>query len=99
MASRIFAIDPGAWSVKVVVVNPGLRHVTITDIVERQVPAGDEPYDQRAAPVLAALLRELHFDHDSAYYGVSGDQVFTHVLEFAFKSLRRPDLENAVGAE
>jgi len=102
MASRIFAIDLGAWSVKVVVAVPGLRHVTLTDVVERPVPApgtDNEPYEQRAAPVLTALLRELRFDHDSAYYGVSGDQVFTHVLEFAFKSLRRADLEKAVGAE
>jgi Tfp pilus assembly PilM family ATPase len=99
MASRIFAIDLGAWSVKVVVAAPGLRTLALGDVVERAVPPGDEPYEQRAAPVLTALLRELRFDHDSAYYGVSGDQVFTHVLEFAFKSLRRPDLEKAVGAE
>jgi general secretion pathway protein L len=99
MASRIFAIDLGAWSVKVVVAAPGLRSLALADVVERPVPPGDEPYEQRAAPVLTGLLRELRFDHDSAYYGVSGDQVFTHVLEFAFKSLRRPDLEKAVGAE
>jgi len=99
MASRIFAIDLGAWSVKVVVAAPGIRHVAITDVLEVPVPAGDEPHEQRAGAVLAHMLRELRFDHDSAYFGVSGDQIFTHILEFAFKSLRRADLEKAVGAE
>src|SRR5262249_14817388 len=36
---------------------------------------------------------------DPGYIGVAGDQVFTQVLEFGFKSLRRADLDKAVGGE
>jgi len=48
---------------------------------------------------LAAIVREQKLDKDTAYLAVGGAQVFVHVLEFAFKSLRRADLDKAVGAE
>jgi Tfp pilus assembly PilM family ATPase len=99
MAHRIYAVDFGAWSVKVAIADHGFRQATIGEVIERLVPAGDEPYDQRAARVLAAIVAEHQLEHDTAYFLVSGDQVFTKVLEFQFQNLRRQELEKAVGAE
>jgi general secretion pathway protein L len=99
MASRIVGIDLGAYSVKVAIATPGFRHAALQELIERRVPDGDEPHDVRAARVVGEIVREHDLQHDTAYAAMSGDRVFTHVLEFAFKNLRRPDLERAVGAE
>lgn len=97
--SRIFAIDLGAWSVKVAIAHAGLRHAAVTDVIERVVPAGDDPYERRAARVLAGIIRDQHLEKDSGYLVVGGSQVFVHVLEFGFKAVRRQDLEKVVGGE
>ncbi|HVK71828.1 MAG TPA: cell division FtsA domain-containing protein [Kofleriaceae bacterium] len=97
--SRIFSVDLGAWSVKVAIAHAGLRHAAITEVVERLVPPGDEPHEQRAARVLAAIIRDHHLERDTGYLIVGGAQVFVHVLEFAFKSVRRQDLDKIVGGE
>jgi general secretion pathway protein L len=97
--TRIIGIDLGAYSVKVVVANPGFRSANVIDFYERLVPPGDEPSDSRAARVLGELLRENRLHQDSAFASLSGDRVFIHVLEFGFKSLRRAELTKAVGAE
>jgi Tfp pilus assembly PilM family ATPase len=99
MASRAFAVDLGAWSVKLAIASPGIRGATLVNVVERLVPPGDEPAEARAKGVLAALIAELRLRDDPGYIGVYGDQVFTQVLEFGFKNLRRSDLERAVGGE
>jgi general secretion pathway protein L len=99
MASRVFAVDLGAWSVKLAIASPGLRGATLVSVVERAVPPGDEPFELRAKPVLASLIAELRLADDPGYLGVFGDQVFTQVLEFGFKNLRRAELEKAVGGE
>lgn len=99
MASRVFAVDLGAWSVKLAIASPGLRGATLFNVVERPVPPGDEPAELRAKAVLAALVAELRLRDDPGYIGVYGDQVFTQVLEFGFKNLRRADLDKAVGGE
>jgi general secretion pathway protein L len=99
MASRVFAIDLGAWSVKLAVASPGLRGAVLWQVIERQVPPGDEPLEQRARGVLAAMVEELQLRDETGYIGVYGDQVFTQVLEFGFKHLRRSDLDKAVGGE
>src|SRR5688500_14943222 len=101
MANRIIAVDLGAWSVKVAIAQPGLRHAQLTAFVERAVPPaeGDEAWEARAARVLADIAREHRIDHDNVFVSVPGDNVFSHVLEFGFKNLRRADLEKAVGAE
>jgi len=99
MATRVFAVDLGAWSVKLAIASPGIRGATLLDVVERLVPPGDEPAEQRARAVLAQMIEELHLRDESGYLGVYGDQVFTQVLEFPFKHLRRADLDKAVGAE
>lgn len=99
MASRVFTVDLGAWSVKLAVASPGLRGATLLNVVERQVPPGDEPAEVRAKAVLAALVEELRLKSELGYIGVPGDQVFTQVLEFGFKNLRRAELEKAVGGE
>jgi len=99
MASRVFAVDIGAWSVKLAIASPGLRGATLNNVVERLVPPGDEPADVRARAVLAGLVAELRLRDDPGYLGVYGDQVFTQVLEFGFKSLRRAELDKAVGGE
>ncbi len=99
MASRIIGIDLGAYSVKVVVVSPGFRVSTVTDYVERAVPPGDEPHEVRAVRTLGQIVRELRLEHDTPFVAISGDQVFIHILEFAFKNLRRQDLAKAVGTE
>jgi Tfp pilus assembly PilM family ATPase len=99
MAHYIYAVDFGAWSLKVAIAEPGFRHATISAVVERPIPPGDEPYDQRAGRVLRELVDERQLWQDTCYFVVAGDQLFTKVLEFAFSSLRRADLERAVGAE
>lgn len=99
MASRVFAVDLGAWSVKLAVASPGIRGATLYSVVERLVPPGDGSPEVRAKSVLAALVSELRLRDDPGYIGVYGDQVFTQVLEFGFKNLRRAELDKAVGGE
>lgn len=99
MSSRVFTVDLGAWSVKLAIASPGLRGATLLNVVERLVPPGDEPAEVRAKAVLAALVEELRLKGELGYIGVYGDQVFTQVLEFGFKNLRRSELEKAVGGE
>jgi len=99
MASRILGVDLGAYSVKVVVSNPGFRGAAVTQVVEQLVPEGDEPHLVRAARVAGAILASNSGEDDSVYASIAGDKVFLHVLEFGFKSLRRAELESAVGAE
>ena len=99
MASRVFAVDLGAWSVKLAIASPGIRGATLFNVVERAVPQGPEPTEVRAGAVLAQLINELRLRDDPGYLGVYGDQVFTQVLEFGFKSLRRTELDKAVGGE
>lgn len=99
MASRILGVDLGAYSVKVVIANPGFRAAAPADVIERLVPPGDESHELRAARVLAQIVRENRLEGDTPYASVAGDQVFVHILEFPFKTLRRADLEKAVGAE
>lgn len=99
MATRMFTVDLGAWSVKLAVATPGIRGATMLNVVERMVPAGDEPVEVRMRQTLAQLVNELGLRNDTGYIGVYGDQVFTQVLEFGFKSLRRAELDKAVGGE
>jgi general secretion pathway protein L len=99
MAHHILGIDLGAYSVKVIVLNPGFRHAQVSDFIERPVPPGDEPDEVRAARVLGQILREHKLDADTAYAAVAGDRIFIHILEFPFRNLRRAELEKAVGAE
>lgn len=99
MATRTFAVDLGAWSVKLAIASPGIRGATLLDVVERMVPPGDEPVEDRMRQALAAVIEELRLRDETGYIGVYGDQVFTQVLEFGFKSLRRSELDKAVGGE
>jgi Tfp pilus assembly PilM family ATPase len=99
MSSRVFAVDLGAWSVKLAVASPGIRGAMLLNVVERLVPPGDEPAETRAKRVLKAMIEELRLRDDTGYIGVYGDSVFTHVVEFGFKNLRRSDLDKAVGGE
>ncbi|MGN6106059.1 MAG: pilus assembly protein PilM [Kofleriaceae bacterium] len=95
----MFTIDLGAWSVKLAIASPGLRGATLLEVVERPVPPGDEPAEVRAKEVLASMIQELRITGEQGYIGVYGDQVFTQVLEFGFKNLRRSELDKAVGGE
>jgi general secretion pathway protein L len=99
MATRVFAVDLGAWSVKLAIASPGIRGATLLNVVERLVPPGEQPAETRAKAVLAAMIDELRLRDDSGYIGVYGDQVFTQVIEFGFKNLRRAELDKAVGGE
>ena len=99
MATRTFAVDLGAWSVKLAIASPGIRGASILNVVERLVPPGDEPVEDRMRQALVSLVDELRLRDETGYIGVYGDQVFTQVLEFGFKSLRRSELEKAVGGE
>ena len=99
MASRVFAVDLGAWSVKLAIASPGLRGATLLHVVERLVPPGDGPSEPRAKAVLASMIEELRLRDETGYIGVYGDQVFTQVIEFGFKNLRRAELDKAVGGE
>lgn len=99
MASRVFAVDLGAWSVKLVIASPGIRGAMLLNVHERLVPPGDGPAEPRARAVLAQMIEDLRLRDETGYIGVYGDQVFTQVLEFGFKNLRRSELEKAVGGE
>lgn len=99
MATRTFAVDLGAWSVKLAIASPGIRGATLLHVVERMVPVGDEPLEDRICQALASVLEELRLRDETGYIGVYGDQVFTQVLEFGFKHLRRSELDKAVGGE
>ena len=99
MASRVFAVDLGAWSVKLAIASPGLRGASLLHVVERLVPHGEGPAEPRAKAVLASMIDELRLRDETGYIGVYGDQVFTQVLEFGFKNLRRAELDKAVGGE
>ncbi len=99
MASRVLGVDLGAYSVKVVVSVPGFRGAQVSEVIERLVPDGDEPHLLRAAAVVGQILSAYSGDDDAVYASIAGDKVFLHVLEFGFKSLRRSELESAVGAE
>lgn len=102
MATRVFAVDLGAWSVKLAIASPGLRGATLASVVERLLPPANvegESVESRGKRALAELIRELKLSHDTGYLGVYGDQVFTQVVEFGFKNLRRAELDKAVGGE
>lgn len=99
MASRVFAVDLGAWSVKLAIASPGLRGATLLNVIERLVPPGEQSAEVRAKAVLASLIEELRLRDDTGYLGVYGDQVFTQVIDFGFKNLRRADLDKAVSGE
>ena len=99
MATRTFAVDLGAWSVKLAIASPGIRGATLLNVVERMVPQSDEPLETRMRQALSSLIDELRLRDETGYIGVYGDQVFTQVLEFGFKNLRRSELEKAVGGE
>jgi Tfp pilus assembly PilM family ATPase len=99
MATRVFAVDLGAWSVKLAIASPGIRGAVLLDVVERYVPPGEAPAEERARLVLASIIEELKLKDETGYIGVYGDQVFTQVLEFGFKNLRRAELDKAVGGE
>ncbi|HEY1813160.1 MAG TPA: pilus assembly protein PilM [Kofleriaceae bacterium] len=99
MASRVYAVDLGAWSVKIAIATPGLRGTSLLNIVERIVPPGDDAREQRACRTLATMIDELRLSDEAGYLGVSGDNVFTQVVEFGFKNLRRSELDKAVGGE
>ncbi len=99
MATRIVGIDLGAYSVKVAVANPGFHRAGVVDFIEKVVPPGEEPYAERAGAVLRQIVAEQKLAEESFYASVAGNNVFIHVLEFAFKNLRRSDLSKAVGGE
>jgi len=99
MASRVFAVDLGAWSVKLAIASPGIRGATLLNVVERLVPPGEESSEARATAVLASMINELRLKGETGYIGVYGDQVYTQVIEFPFKNLRRNDLDKAVAGE
>jgi len=99
MPSRVFAVDLGAWSVKIAIASPGLRGAALLNVVERLVPPGDDPAELRACRTLATMIDELRLGDDVGYLGVSGDAVFTQIVEFGFKNLRRAELDKAVGGE
>jgi Tfp pilus assembly PilM family ATPase len=99
MATRMFTVDLGAWSVKLAIASPGIRGATLLNVVERMVPQGDEPLEQRIQQALTALITEMRLRDETGYIGVYGDQVFAQILEFGFKSLRRSELDKAVGGE
>lgn len=99
MPTRVFAVDLGAWSVKLAIASPGIRGAALLSVIERRVPPGDDPVENRAKSVLAEMITELRLREEIGYIGVYGDQVFTQVLDFGFKNLRRADLERAIGNE
>ena len=80
------------------IASPGIRGAALLNVVERLVPpartgrAADEA--RRCERDRRAQLRD-----ETGYIGVYGDQVFTQVLEFGFKHLRRAELDKAVGGE
>src|SRR5262249_55967151 len=89
----------GCGSVRPAGGSRGTRGARRVNGMGRLVPPGDEPAELRAQRVLQTMVDELRLRDDPGYIGVYGDQVFTQVLEFGFKNLRRADLDKAVGGE
>ena len=71
MATRTFAVDLGAWSVKLAIASPGIRGATLLNVVERMVPPGDEPIEDRMRQALAAVIEELRLGDETGFIGVS----------------------------
>ncbi|HEY5947252.1 MAG TPA: pilus assembly protein PilM [Kofleriaceae bacterium] len=84
---------------KLAIASPGIRGATLLGVHERMVPTGDEPIETRMRHALISLVEELRLREETGYIGVNGDQVFTQILEFGFRALRRSDLDKAVGGE
>jgi type IV pilus assembly protein PilM len=99
MAHRILGIDIGSYSVKVAVVRAGLRQTSVEAWYERPIPTGEAPVEQRALDTLAEMIREHRLDHDIPHLSLPGDVVSLRVLEFPFVSIKKPDLEKAIGGE
>ena len=99
MATRVYGIDLGAYSVKVAVATVGFRNAALVHVEEMRVPEGDGPFHLRAATAVGQIVRNANLSEDIPYAAMAGDQVFIHVIEFPFKSLRRSDLAQAVGNE
>jgi general secretion pathway protein L len=99
MAHKIIGIDVGAYTVKIAVVSAGLRQSSLVEWLERPVPAGDEPYEERAARVVGEALRQRGLNHEIPYAAMAGEAISLRLIEFAFSSLKRSELEKAVGAE
>lgn len=99
MAHKILGIEMGAYSVKVVVAQAGFRVTTLVGYLERPVPDGDEPLEERATRTLAELLRDGGLEHDVPHVALAGDQLSMRVVDFGFSGMKRADLDKAVGAE
>ncbi len=99
MATRVYGIDLGAYSVKVAVATVGFRNAALVHFEEARVPDGDAPFYERAAEVVGQIVRRGELEQDIPYAAMAGDQVFIHIIEFPFKNLRRADLAQAVGTE
>ncbi len=99
MAHRILGIDMGAYSVKVVVAQSGLRQTTIVDVLEAPVPAGDEPAEERGMRALQGLIAAHGLEHDLPHFTIGGDALSLRVMDFAFHGVKRADMERAVGGE
>ena len=84
---------------KIAIASPGLRGAVLLNVVERLVPPGDDAPELRAVRTLGMMIDELRLGDDIGYLGVTGDAVFTQIVEFGFKNLRRAELEKAVGGE
>jgi general secretion pathway protein L len=99
MAHRILGIELGSYSVKVAVASAGFRSASIVQTLERRVPPGDGPVEERAAAALAELFREHQLQHDVPYVALPGEAASLRILDFEFSGLKRADLEKAIGTE
>ena len=59
MATRMFTVDLGAWSVKLAIATPGIRGATLINVVERMVPQGDEPVELHEAAFVEQQIQPL----------------------------------------
>jgi general secretion pathway protein L len=101
MAHRILGIDLGSHSVKIAVVVAGFRKTQVVDWLELPLPAALEgdTLETRQARAVGGVLRARGLEHDFPFTTLPGDALSIRVLDFQFQSLKRAELDKAVGVE
>jgi general secretion pathway protein L len=96
MAHTVCGVDLGAYSVKLVFLEPGFRATTLRGVMEVPVPAGEAPLLERqlaaARDGLSRITGEV-----TPYLAVGGDLLSVRVLDLPFTDARK--IDQVVGYE
>ncbi|MCB9557521.1 MAG: pilus assembly protein PilM [Deltaproteobacteria bacterium] len=87
--AQIVGIDLGSHSVKVAVLDAGLRAMTVRSVRRLEVLGGAEPVLERSLAALQSLSADVAQTQDGLTVGVPGDQVLMRVLALPFTDPRK----------